>query len=50
MTWIMQTIGQIPGLTPLLLLSLAGFVAWRHQKRGAFLRRRERIARRILSS
>lgn len=50
MSWIIQTFEQILSFTPLLLLSLVGLMAWRRQKRGEFLRRRERITRRILSA
>jgi hypothetical protein len=49
MSWLAPLFGQLYSVTPWFLLTLVGLVVWHRQKRGDFLRRRERIARRLLS-
>ncbi len=49
MSWLSTLLVECRSLSLLLLLvGLAGLMVWRCQKKGEFLRRRARIARRLL--
>lgn len=48
MSWIWTNLMAPQNVIFALVLTVLGLVAWRRQERRAFLRRRERVARRLL--